>query len=82
MSNSSAKKDGSAKTARVTWSHGPSQEASHRRSHESGDQVLDPLHYLATLGRRPAALDHSNVYRRWKLPAAFEQLRERLERRL
>jgi len=55
--------------------------ASHRRSYESGDQVLDPLHYLVTLGRRPAALDHSNVYRRWKLPAAFGQLRERLEKR-
>jgi len=55
--------------------------ASHRRSYESGDQVLDPLHYLVTLGRRPATLDHSNVYRRWKLPAAFEQLRERLEKR-
>ena len=55
--------------------------ASHRRSYEPGDQVLDPLHYLVTLGRRPAALDHSNVYRRWKLPAAFEQLRERLEKR-
>jgi hypothetical protein len=27
MSNSAAKKNGSAKTARVTWSHGPSQEA-------------------------------------------------------
>jgi transposase len=55
--------------------------ASHRRSYESRDQVLDPLHYLVTLGRRPAALDHSNVYRRWKLPAAFEQLRGRLEKR-
>ena len=30
--------------------------ASHRRSYELGDQVLDPLHYLVTLGRRPAAL--------------------------
>jgi len=55
--------------------------AMHRRSYESGDQVLDPLHYLVTLGRRPAALDHSNVYRSWKLPAAFAHLRERLEER-
>ncbi|HUT13533.1 MAG TPA: hypothetical protein VMY42_23800, partial [Thermoguttaceae bacterium] len=44
---------------------------SHRRSYVSGDQVLEPLHYLAALGRRPAALDHSNVYRQWKLPAVF-----------
>ena len=41
--------------------------ATHDRSYRSGDQVLDPLHYLVTLSRRPAALDHSNVYRNWKL---------------
>ena len=55
--------------------------ATHERSYESGDQVLDPLHYLVTLSRRPAALDHSNVYRDWKLPAAFGELRTRLEDR-
>jgi len=55
--------------------------ATHVRSYESGDQVLDPLHYLVTLNRRPAALDHSNVYRDWKLPAAFGELRTRLEDR-
>ncbi|OHB79728.1 MAG: hypothetical protein A2V98_07135 [Planctomycetes bacterium RBG_16_64_12] len=48
---------------RVDVVHGDRVIASHRRSYQSGDQVLDPLHYLATLGRRPAALDHSNVYR-------------------
>jgi len=55
--------------------------ATHSRSYESGDQVLDPLHYLVTLSRRPAALDHSNVYREWKLPAVFGELRTRLEER-
>lgn len=30
---------------------------------------------------RPAAMDHSNVYRQWKLPTVFLQLRERLEDR-
>lgn len=55
--------------------------AVHPRSDQPGDQILDPLHYLTTLSRRPAALDHSNVYRHWKLPAAFEQLRKRLEQR-
>lgn len=53
--------------------------ATHERSSETGDQVLDPLHYLTTLERRPAALDHSSVYRNWKLPAVFLQLRERLK---
>jgi transposase len=55
--------------------------ATHVRSYESGDQVLDPLHYLVALSRRPAALDHSNVYRDWKLPAVFGELRSRLEDR-
>ncbi|APZ91564.1 Transposase [Fuerstiella marisgermanici] len=51
------------------------------RSYSRGDQVLDPLHYLTTLERRPAALDHSNVYRNWTLPSVFLRLRERLEAR-
>jgi hypothetical protein len=41
--------------------------------------VLDPLHYLVTLGRKPACLDHAAVYRHWKLPAVFGELREALE---
>jgi hypothetical protein len=41
--------------------------------------VLDPLHYLVTLGRKPAALDHANVYRDWQLPPAFGELRRALE---
>jgi transposase len=55
--------------------------AIHQRSYERGDQILDPLHYLNTLQRRPAALDHSNVYRNWKLPEVFDDLRQRLETR-
>ena len=34
-----------------------------------------------TLDRRPAALDHAPVYRNWKLPPIFTELRQRLERR-
>ena len=66
---------------RVEIVHQNSVVATHERSYQAGDQVLDPLHYLTTLERRPAALDHSNVYRQWKLPAVFLQLRERLEER-
>jgi len=55
--------------------------ARHRRSYGRGQQVLDPLHYLVTLGRRPGALDHSGVYRNWQLPAAFTELRTALEER-
>jgi transposase len=54
--------------------------ARHRRSYAEGEQILDPLHYLVMLGRRPAALDHANVYRHWQLPAVFAELRADLER--
>ena len=55
--------------------------ARHQRCYGRSQQVLDPMHYLVTLGRRPGALDHSGVYRNWQLPAAFTQLRAALEER-
>ena len=55
--------------------------AHHRRCYERYEQILEPLHYLAVLGRRPAALDHSDVFRTWRLPACFTELRELLEGR-
>lgn len=55
--------------------------ARHPRCYGRSQQVLDPLHYLVTLGRRPGALDHSGVYRNWLLPAAFTELRTSLEER-
>jgi transposase len=55
--------------------------ARHPRSYEHGVQILDPLHYLAVLGRKPAALDHANVYKHWHLPAVFAELRADLEQR-
>src|SRR4029077_3295889 len=51
----------------------------HARSMERGTTVADPLHYLATLDRKPGALDHSPVYRDWKLPVCFFALRADLE---
>ena len=42
--------------------------------------ILDPLHYLATLARKPGSLDHAPVFRDWKLPACFAEFRARLER--
>lgn len=55
--------------------------ARHSRSYDRDQQVLDPLHYLAALGRRPAALDHAPVLRNWQLPGSFAQLRQLLEER-
>jgi hypothetical protein len=50
-----------------------------RRSYGHDEQVLDPVHYLVTLARKPAALDHANVYRDWQLPPVFGELRYALE---
>lgn len=54
--------------------------ATHVRSLERHTVVLDPIHFLATLGRKPGAIDHSPVYRDWKLPACFADFRAELER--
>jgi transposase len=54
--------------------------ATHVRSFEKKTMILDPLHYLATLSRKPGALDHAPVFRDWKLPACFPGFRTELER--
>jgi hypothetical protein len=56
--------------------------ATHVRSYASGQKILDPLHFLGVLERKPAALDHAPVYRDWQLPAAFAELRAALVGRL
>jgi len=54
--------------------------ASHARSYGRNESILDPLHYLAALSRKPGCLDHSGVFRHWKLPGVFAELRQMLER--
>jgi transposase len=56
--------------------------ARHTRCYAKGERLLDPLHYLVTLERKPAALDHAPVYRDWQLPPAFADLRRALEQKL
>jgi len=56
--------------------------AAHTRSYGSGQKILDPLHFLGTLEKKPAALDHAPVYRDWQLPDAFAELRLALDARL
>jgi transposase len=53
--------------------------ARHARVYGRDQQILDPLHYLPTLDRRPAALDHAPVLRNWQLPESFARLRQSLE---
>jgi transposase len=66
---------------RIEVVDGTAVVARHNRRYARNEQFLDPLHYLATLGRKPAALDHAPVMREWRLPASFTQLRQTLEQR-
>jgi transposase len=49
--------------------------ARHRRSRTAGDQVLEPLHFLSVLGRKPAYLEQTRLFKELMLPAAFTHLR-------
>jgi transposase len=53
--------------------------ATHMRSLSKHKMILEPVHYLATLERKPGALDHSPVFRDWSLPACFAAFRTALE---
>lgn len=53
--------------------------ATHARCRQKHKMILDPVHYLATLGRKPGALDHSPAFRDWSLPACFADFRTALE---
>jgi transposase len=53
--------------------------ATHNRCLRKHLMILDPIHYLATLGRKPGALDHSPAFRDWSLPACFADFRTALE---
>jgi len=54
--------------------------ASHRRCWGAEQMILDPIHYLALLERKPGALDHGRPFVGWELPECFQVLRARLER--
>jgi transposase len=49
--------------------------ASHRRSYEREQDILDPRHYLGLLAHRPGALDHCKAIQQWerqgRWPAIF-----------
>ncbi len=56
--------------------------ARHPRCRQAGDQVLEPMHFLAVLTRKPAYLDHTRLFKELELPAAFCELRQRLSQEL
>ena len=53
--------------------------ACHSRTYGKHQMVLEPLHYLTLLARKPAYLDHTEVYKTWELPREFIDLREHFE---
>ena len=53
--------------------------ATHTRSMVDTDEILDPIHYLLNPGPQARALDHSPVFRDWKLPTCFIEFRATLE---
>jgi len=53
--------------------------ATHDRCLHKHKMILDPIHYLATLGRKPGALDSAPAFRDWSLPACFADFRRALE---
>jgi transposase len=65
---------------RVVVTSGGQVVATHVRCLRKHEMILEPIHYLATLGRKPGALDHAPVFRDWKLPACFADFRAELER--
>jgi transposase len=56
--------------------------ACHRRCWDREQMILDPVHYLALLERKPGALDHGQPFVNWQLPGCFAVLRARLENEL
>lgn len=55
--------------------------ARHQRGFQENELVLDPLHYLPVLRRKPHLLDHAQAFRNWQLPLIYERFRKELERR-
>lgn len=61
----------------------PTAVAVHARCYGQHQDILEPLHYLPLLARRPGALHHAKPIRQWRSswPAVYEQLLAELERR-
>lgn len=66
-------------TDRVEISYRDEQIASHLRCWDAEQVILEPLHYLALIERKPGALDHARPLEGWSLPECFGVLRRRLE---
>ena len=55
--------------------------ARHARGFQKGELVLNPVHYLPVLQRKPHELDHAQAFHHWMLPLIYERFRRELEQR-
>jgi transposase len=53
--------------------------AVHDRCLSKHKMIIDPIHYLAVLDRKPGVLDAAPAFRDWSLPACFTAFRAALE---
>lgn len=69
---------------RVEITSGAQVVASHRRCWEREQDILDPLHFLSLLERKPRAFTQSKAIRQWRerWPEAFERYWEVLKHKL
>jgi hypothetical protein len=54
--------------------------AEHVRSFDKGRYILDPLHYLKLLERKPGALRNGRPFLEWELPVSVRKVWESLRR--
>jgi hypothetical protein len=52
--------------------------AEHERSFEKGRYILDPMHYLSLLDRKPGALRNGRPFLDWELPVSIRMVWESL----
>jgi len=55
--------------------------AEHPRSYARNQEILEPLHYILILKRKPHVLEHGRPFKDWRLPRIFEEYRKILRER-
>ena len=55
--------------------------ASHDRSYDRNEEIMDPHHYLPVLLRKPGAFDRAAPIVNWRLPDTYKHYHERLKGR-
>jgi len=56
--------------------------AEHPRSYARNQEILEPLHYIPILKRKPHVLEHGRPFKDWRLPRIFEGYRKILKERV